>query len=124
MHECCALELAAYVFKMSALMPLHLDLHCFLTHFAFLNPFVFRICLTPIFNTIDSSTLLSGRVYLRNFEVRFIVLQYGRLYVAMDFAAQATINLNDLSVCWSASNMFCGLVPWLYQYWPDGFMLG
>ena len=40
----------------------------------------FRICLTPLFNTMYSSTTLSGRVYLRNLGVRNSVLQYGRLH--------------------------------------------
>ena len=35
------------------------------------------------------------------------MLQYGRLHVAINYAPQATINLNDLSLRWPASkNLF------------------
>ena len=55
--------------------PSHLDLQSLLTHLPFfLNRnffrYFFRICLTPLFNTMDSSTTQSGRVYLRNIGVK------------------------------------------------------
>ena len=53
--------------------PSHLDLQCLLTHFAFfLNLNFFRICLTPLFNTVAYSTIYSGRVYLGNLGMKWL----------------------------------------------------
>ena len=47
------------------------------------------------------------------------------MFIGSNLVGSQPLHTWNTSIQWKTPNVFyfCGRVPWLYQYWPDGFML-